>query len=437
MNLSGTLRKDRTSFSLSAGGAALYDSAYIFAAVPGRSVSAPVRRPSDRMNFNLRVDHALNKAHTLRGSFQQNDNDLRNLGVGSYDLEDRAFARNSSDSILRLSESGPLARLVVRRVAAAGPRAAATTTSRASRRRPSACSTPSRPAAPSRRRPAQHRHRIRDRHRLREARALAADGHAARRRHLSQRQPHQLSWHLHVLEPRRLQRRAAGDLHAPLGKPAGRVLAVAGGVLPPGRLARAEEPDASTRACARSSRRMSSDHWNLAPRGGVTWSPFKNGKTTVRAGGGLFYEWLDADTFEQTLRVDGTRQQDLVIVNPGYPDPFAGGDGTAGAAAEPVTARGRTRHAEARAGPGRRDAADLADLRREHELQPHERLGPVPRPQRQRAARTASGRTRPSATSPRWSRPRSSASIRSTSASTSTCRSGGRSCSPTTRSTGS
>jgi hypothetical protein len=67
------------------------------------------------------------------------------------------------------------------------------------------------------------------------------------------------------------------------------------------------------------------DHVNPAPRGGVTWSPFKNGKTTVRAGGGLFYEWLDADTFEQTLRVDGTRQQDLVIVNPGYPDPFSGG----------------------------------------------------------------------------------------------------------------
>src|SRR5437868_9136589 len=67
------------------------------------------------------------------------------------------------------------------------------------------------------------------------------------------------------------------------------------------------------------------DHWNLAPRGGLTWSPFKNGKTTIRAGGGLFYEWLDADTYEQTLRVDGTRQRDLVVVNPGYPDPLSGG----------------------------------------------------------------------------------------------------------------
>jgi len=45
----------------------------------------------------------------------------------------------------------------------------------------------------------------------------------------------------------------------------------------------------------------------------------------VRAGGGIFYDWLDADVYEQTLRVDGTHQQDQVIVNPGFPDPFDGG----------------------------------------------------------------------------------------------------------------
>jgi hypothetical protein len=47
----------------------------------------------------------------------------------------------------------------------------------------------------------------------------------------------------------------------------------------------------------------------------------------VRAGGGLFYDWLEAETFEQTLRVDGERQRDEVIVNPGYPDPFSGASG--------------------------------------------------------------------------------------------------------------
>ena len=58
------------------------------------------------------------------------------------------------------------------------------------------------------------------------------------------------------------------------------------------------------------------DHLNLSPRASFTWSPFKHGKTTVRGGGGIFYEWLDPEVYEQTLRVDGVRQRDLVITQP-------------------------------------------------------------------------------------------------------------------------
>ncbi len=45
----------------------------------------------------------------------------------------------------------------------------------------------------------------------------------------------------------------------------------------------------------------------------------------MRAGGGIFYDWLDVDTYEQTLRVDGVHQQDAVVRNPGFPNPFSGG----------------------------------------------------------------------------------------------------------------
>ncbi len=67
------------------------------------------------------------------------------------------------------------------------------------------------------------------------------------------------------------------------------------------------------------------DWINLAPRAGVTWSPFKSGATTLRAGAGIFYDWYDAQIYEQTLRVDGVRQVDLAALDPGYPDPLAGG----------------------------------------------------------------------------------------------------------------
>jgi hypothetical protein len=68
-----------------------------------------------------------------------------------------------------------------------------------------------------------------------------------------------------------------------------------------------------------------SDKNNFAPRAAVSWSPFKDGKTTFRAGAGIFYDWFGASTYEQTLRVDGVRQRDLVIQNPGFPNPFEGG----------------------------------------------------------------------------------------------------------------
>jgi hypothetical protein len=62
---------------------------------------------------------------------------------------------------------------------------------------------------------------------------------------------------------------------------------------------------------------------NIGPRFGITWAPFKNGKTTLRASSGIFYDWLSSGTYEQTLRVDGFRQQEVILVNPDYPDPGA------------------------------------------------------------------------------------------------------------------
>ena len=58
------------------------------------------------------------------------------------------------------------------------------------------------------------------------------------------------------------------------------------------------------------------DKINFAPRFGVAWSPFRNRKTTIRAGGGVFFDRLTGSLYENTLRYDGVTQQSVVIRNP-------------------------------------------------------------------------------------------------------------------------
>jgi hypothetical protein len=62
------------------------------------------------------------------------------------------------------------------------------------------------------------------------------------------------------------------------------------------------------------------DYDNVMPRFGVTWAVGKQqSPTTLRVSWGIFHDWLSNGTYEQTLRVDGFRQQEIDIFNPTYP----------------------------------------------------------------------------------------------------------------------
>ncbi len=59
------------------------------------------------------------------------------------------------------------------------------------------------------------------------------------------------------------------------------------------------------------------DKVNLAPRFGIAWSPFKSGKTTIRGGGGFFFERLRNNSFENSIRYGGgaALQQSFLVRN--------------------------------------------------------------------------------------------------------------------------
>src|SRR5687767_1999995 len=111
MSLSGTIRPNKTSFSLNLGGTSQYTSPNLLAVLPdGSTLSEPLRVPSDSVNFNGRMDHAINAEHAVRISFDRNSRDARNQGVGGFNLMDRAYRATSETNTLRFSESGPLGR---------------------------------------------------------------------------------------------------------------------------------------------------------------------------------------------------------------------------------------------------------------------------------------------------------------------------------------
>ena len=325
-NLSGTLRKERTSFSLSAGGVSLYDSATVFAALPDGSHSASLRRPSERITFSGRLDHALSKGHTLRATLQQNGNDQHNLGAGSFDLADRGFSRTSTDGLMRVSESGAWApawfgesRLQLHWTSANSTSAVEAPTLRVL---DAFTSGGAQQGGGRRATEIEWATNVDWAHRKHAVRmgTLLEGG-----RYRGDNRTNYLGTYTFSSltdfengQPASYTRRLGDPLVEYTQWQAGifiqddwrarKNLTLSGGVR--------QEFQTHLR-----------DRLNLAPRGGFIWAPFKNGKTTIRGGGGIFYDWLDADTYEQTLRVDGVRQRDLVIRNPGYPDPLAGDAG--------------------------------------------------------------------------------------------------------------
>jgi hypothetical protein len=62
---------------------------------------------------------------------------------------------------------------------------------------------------------------------------------------------------------------------------------------------------------------------NFAPRLGVTWTPDASGRTVVRGGYGVYYD-QGFNNISGNIS-NSARSNNVTVLNPGYPDPYAGG----------------------------------------------------------------------------------------------------------------
>lgn len=64
---------------------------------------------------------------------------------------------------------------------------------------------------------------------------------------------------------------------------------------------------------------------NFSPRLAFTWSPDNGGRIVVRSGVGAFYQWFETNNLSYVLSNDGREASSLIILNPSFPNPLAGG----------------------------------------------------------------------------------------------------------------
>jgi hypothetical protein len=323
VTLDGPLWRKHTSLSLNVDLLSSSDAQTYLATTPDGQIAGSETRPLDRSGVTLEVEHALTKTHTARLELASNRTTIDRLGVGGSNLPERAYRSRQSSTSLRLSDSGPIGKTLfneVRLQSVWGDQHADSAT-----------------AAPA---------------------VVVLDAFGAGGAQVSNRRR---NWDVEV----------ADNLDVARGRHAMRV----GALVQAGRYDASDESNRlgtftfsslaqyvagrpatftmrtgdplvgysfvragwyfqddvklhKTLSLSAGLRHEVQSHvdgsLNLSPRIGGTWAPLPNAKLTIRGGVGLIYNWYDPTVYEQTLRVDGVRQFDLVVTNPGFPDPLAG-----------------------------------------------------------------------------------------------------------------
>jgi hypothetical protein len=321
-DVNGPIARGRTSFSFNTDGNLSYDSQTIVAALPDRTVSDQIRQPLDVVNATARVEHALTSAQTLLVEYQRRADERRNLGVGDFDLQSRAYARSRDGHRMRLAVSG----LIAPRIANELKLQFASDQERLSSASDApaivvidAFSTGGAGQQMDRRTKELEIENHVDftlgrAHAVRGGLQLEAEWYRT-----SQQRNGNGTFTFASLEA--FEAGLANSWTQRVGGAPIDFTQYQFGLYVQDDITVSRKLSVSV-GLRQELQNTLDDQWNLAPRFGFTWAP---SKWTVRGGWGLFNDWYEASLHEQTLLVDGANQQDLVVLRPGYPDPFAGG----------------------------------------------------------------------------------------------------------------
>ena len=318
VNFQGPIARGKTGFSMSFDGNNSYDSRTIVAQAPsGQPYNQLAVAPTDAMNFNARIEQKIGVNGQLQAEYTRRQNDRSNLGVGDFDLPERAYSTDNSTDIFRVRSTSVIGKKLFSEFRFSLIDSVLSTTS--------ASLLPT----------------IRVNEAFNAGGAGQMGDRSAREIEIAQNFDFTVG-RRHSLRTGVLveagwwesdQRTNAfgtytfaslGDFNA--GRPstytirAGDPLVVysqakAGWFVQDDlRMSRSLQLSLGLRQEIQT---QVESRWNFAPRAAFTWNATRT--ATVRGGYGIFYDWYDAGVYEQTIRVDGEHQVDLIVQNPSFP----------------------------------------------------------------------------------------------------------------------
>ncbi|MEN3337024.1 MAG: hypothetical protein V7647_700 [Acidobacteriota bacterium] len=325
----GSLLKQKSSFSVSINTQTAYDTPNSYGFVPGTGVVARLlsRRPSDNLFGYGFFDYAITRDQTLRISVNRNRSTNHNLGVGGSDEAERAYSTENTGTFARIQEAGPLGRrfFTNTRLQVGRSTSGSSSVVEAVTYRTDFLTTGGAQVRGGRGATVFNFQSDLDYVRgIQSVRmGVSVDGGSYR----SDDSSNYLGTY-YFDTPEALQAGQPRSFIKRVGDPAIAYQNVQSGIYVQDdiRVRKGLTLSPGVRYEVQTHLR---DYGNVGPRFGITWAPFKNGKTSLRASLGVFYDWLNANTYEQSLRVDGFRQRELNIANPPFPDPGAEGSVTA------------------------------------------------------------------------------------------------------------
>ena len=322
-SLSGPLWRKHTSLSLSVDGLDAFDTKTIVAALPSGYFADSIRKPNDLLDVSARVEHALTPTQQLRLEAQRNHRFTDNLGVGDFDLSERGYDQTRNEWLFRASVAGSLRKSLFNdfRLQLRGEDMRYGAHSQA----PAVLVLNAFNAGGAQIGGGRETTELQ----LADDLDVAIGKHAIRTGLQFESGRYRSDERRNAAGTFTFADLAAFNAARPttftrnVGDPAVAISQQQTGVYIQDDFRARKELTLSGGVRGEFQSHVGGFH--LGPRGGLAWSPFKSGKTTVRAGGGLFFDWFDAQAYEQAVQLDGTHQQIETITHPGYPDPLNGG----------------------------------------------------------------------------------------------------------------